>query len=193
MIPTIAVYFVDERMCSRLNCHEAAVRRGLTVTAFDTPRRFIKFRVLNERQRGITRAICLFVPWHDRLCKLARASIPHPANITLYRTIVAGIRQEILHLAGREVFSLVWWKAKLNYYLWNIEGLKRRFHYFFIHDGLKIVWTFYELLFMNSVILSKSNLFLLMIQIHSQSLVIFCYTFMIGYMVYKLYHLGKVY
>lgn len=65
---------------SRLNRHGAAVRADLTVTAFDTPRRFIKFRVLNERQQGITRAICLFASWHDCPCKLARASTPHLAS-----------------------------------------------------------------------------------------------------------------
>jgi len=87
--------------------NEVAVQAGLTVTAFDTPRRFIKFRVLNGRQRGITRAICLFVPWHDCLCKLARTSIPYPASNSRSNK-AAEIRQKILYLAGREIFLLVW-------------------------------------------------------------------------------------
>jgi len=73
-------YFIEPHVFPFELPNEVAVQAGLTVTAFDTPRRFIKFRVLNGRQRGITRAICLFVPWHDCLCKLARTSIPYPAS-----------------------------------------------------------------------------------------------------------------
>lgn len=64
---TIAVYFVDVRKHAHVPVwtipRSRCTHSGLTVTAFDAPRRFIKFRVLNERHRGITRAICLFVPW----------------------------------------------------------------------------------------------------------------------------------
>lgn len=63
---TIAVYFVDVRKHAHVPVwttpRSRCTHSGLTVTAFDAARRFIKFRVLNERHRGITRAICLFVP-----------------------------------------------------------------------------------------------------------------------------------